>query len=134
MTDNRALVDFVGEWRLRKTILQADGQSGEFCGTAIWHPTSDGTIYEETGALSLQGLAPLNATRRYRWSHNLGVFFEDGRFFHDVPPGGGLARHWCDPDQYEVAYDFANWPEFNTLWRVKGPRKDYQMACTYTRA
>jgi len=25
---------------------------------------------------------------------------------------------------YHVAYDFSRWPEWQSEWRVKGPRKD----------
>ena len=71
------------------------------------------------------------AERRYLWGPDLTVCFEDGRFFHQVPPEGGQAAHWCDPDQYEVSYDFRAWPDWQTRWRVVGPRKDYAMVSWY---
>jgi hypothetical protein len=73
------------------------------------------------------------AERRYLWSADLSVWFEDGRFFHNVPPHGGPTAHWCDPDQYDGQYDFADWPAFRVTWRVRGPRKDYRMETLYRR-
>lgn len=132
-TDPRVLADFAGSWRLRKTITQADGLTGEFQGTAIWRAEGPGAKYSESGSLKLGESAPLSARRRYRWNDTLEVFFEDGRLFHRVPPLGGAAGHWCDPDQYDVTYDFTAWPAFQVNWRVTGPRKDYCMTCQYTR-
>lgn len=76
----------------------------------------------------------MTAERRYRWDSDLRVFFEDGRFFHQVPRTGGATEHWCAPDMYRVRYRFARWPEWETVWRVIGPRKDYAMITRYTRA
>jgi hypothetical protein len=71
--------------------------------------------------------------RRYLWALDLSVLFEDGRFFHKVPPLGGATAHWCDPDQYDGMYDFSDWPEFAVTWHVRGPRKDYRMETQYRR-
>ncbi|WP_300029193.1 DUF6314 family protein [uncultured Roseobacter sp.] len=130
-TEARVLADFLGRWSLKKTIRQGDGQMAAFEGTAVWVPEADGALYTEHGTLTLAGTAPLSAERRYRWSADLDIYFDDGRFFHSVPPQGGQAAHWCDPDQYDVAWDFADWPAFSARWTVKGPRKDYEMHCFY---
>ena len=90
-------------------------------------------IYTETGLLELEGHAPLQARRRYIWQDDLSVCFEDGRLFHHVPPSGGPAQHWCDPDMYRVLYRFARWPYWETVWRVTGPRKNYAMVTRYFR-
>ena len=130
-TEPRVLQDFLGPWLLSKTIRQADGQTAAFDGTASWTASAEGALYTERGTLNLAGAAPLTAERQYRWTDALDVYFDDGRFFHRVPPLGGRAAHWCDPDQYEVTYDFGTWPVFSAHWVVKGPRKDYSMACFY---
>ena len=75
----------------------------------------------------------MQAERRYLWREDLTVWFEDGRFFHQVPAEGGETGHWCDPDQYDVTYHFNDWPDFQVVWRVKGPAKDYRMVSHYTR-
>ncbi|QJF51538.1 DUF6314 family protein [Roseobacter ponti] len=131
--DPRVLADFAGDWRLCKNVVQADGTRGRFEGTASWHPAGTGAEYTEAGRMTLGDAPPFHATRRYRWSQGLEVSFEDGRFFHQVPALGGATTHWCDPDRYDVVYDFSAWPEFNVSWRVKGPRKDYTLQCQYRR-
>lgn len=74
----------------------------------------------------------MTASRVYLWKADLSVWFDDGRYFHTVPAQGGATDHWCDPDQYDVRYDFAEWPDFRVTWRVEGPRKSYTMVSDYT--
>ncbi len=127
----RQLSDFLGRWTLSRQIDQADGQNVQFEGTAIWRPQGDAASYEEQGWLTM-GQQCFQAERRYHWGRDLKVFFEDGRFFHQVPSAGGATGHWCDPDQYDVTYDFALWPHWHCSWRVAGPRKRYVMTSTYS--
>lgn len=134
------LEDFEGRWSVTRQIIQADGATAAFDGTALWswqdgaeEPTLE---YSETGTLRLSGQPPMQAERRYLWRSGPSVWFTDGRFFHAVPPGGGTAHHQCDPDSYAVTYDFSRWtgrgvPEFSTRWAVTGPRKAYQMDTLY---
>ncbi|WP_299963247.1 DUF6314 family protein [uncultured Roseobacter sp.] len=130
----RVLGDFSGDWLLTKSITHGDGTVAAFRGTARWRPTPEGAEYEETGWLKVGSGTALSARQTYRWTRALEIFFSDGRFFHRVPPGGGLARHLCDPDYYEATYDFTDWPGFSVVWRVTGPAKDYRMQCLYRRA
>ena len=128
------LKDFIGAWRIDRTILHRDGTEGTFRGTATWQSDGDAALYAERGLLDLPGQGAFTAERRYRWTADLAVHFEDGRFFHRVPAEGGTASHWCDPDRYDVTYDFARWPDWSSLWQVRGPRKDYRMLSRYCRA
>jgi len=107
------------------------GAEARFEGVAEWTPEG---AYEERGVLSVQGQPPMQAERRYRWDADLSVYFEDGRFFHKVPPSGGETGHWCDPDQYDVVYDFGTWPRWQVSWQVLGPRKNYEMISDYSPA
>ena len=43
------------------------------------------------------------------------------------------AWHDCLPDFYEVSYNFTHWPEWRSIWRVRGPKKDYTMISDYRR-
>ena len=126
---DRCLSDFEGRWRLEKDIRQQHGGSASFEGEAVW---DTGGRYSEQGQLTLEDGTRIRAERRYVWQVPLAVFFEDGRFFHDVPPCGGEAHHDCPPDQYRVAYDFGDWPRWQAVWRVTGPRKAYEMICRYS--
>ena len=133
MSDPRQLNDFTGRWSVSRIITPAVGPTAQFDGVAEWTVAKGGLAYEEKGAMTLAGQAPLHAERRYFWAEDLQVFFDDGRFFHQVPAIGGCAHHWCDPDTYQVTYDFSDWPVFAVHWRVLGPRKDYTAVTQYRR-
>ncbi|QYX57910.1 trigger factor [Roseovarius sp. SCSIO 43702] len=123
--------DFEGVWSLRKYITQEGAPDGEFRGSAVWRTHDDGMRYAESGYLKLGDAAPISARRSCFWRDDLSVYFEDGRFFHKVPPDGGSTEHWCDPDLYHVTYDFDHWPRFRIRWRVSGARKNYRIECIY---
>ncbi|THH38273.1 trigger factor [Aliishimia ponticola] len=131
---SRQLADFEGTWRIMRQITHADAPDAQYEGTAHWTPDEAGLLYQENGILTVTGHPPMQTERRYLWRAPLDVYFEDGRFFHTVPPGGGETRHWCAPDDYRVTYRFAAWPRFETVWRVQGPAKDYTMVSRYAPA
>ncbi len=109
------------------------GRRGRFEGTVIFVPEGEGLRYHEAGELIMDGAKPMAATRDYLWREGedgIEVFFEDGRPFHTI---GEMASHWCDPDQYDVAYDFSHWPDWQATWQVHGPRKDYRMESRFGR-
>lgn len=133
----RGLDDFEGLWRLTRRITQDDAPDAELDGSAIWRPVAEGLHYSEAGLLRVGDAAPINAERRYLWRGGadgvIEVLFEDGRPFHRIDPEAPRDRHWCDPDLYEVTYDFSGWPDWSSVWRVRGPRKSYRMISRYTR-
>ncbi len=139
----RQLVDFEGRWHLTRRIEDARaGSTGSFEGIASFTPDDDGLIYEEVGELRLpqgpNGRSSFQATRRYLWraeEDGLLVLFDDGRDFHRIGLVGDAATgfHHCPPDDYEVSYNFARWPDWRAIWRVSGPRKDYMMITDYRR-
>ena len=125
-----------GRWRLARRIEDGRGPGGSFDGAAVFLQVADGLDYSETGELVLGQGAPMRAERRYLWraaGGRVAVFFADGRAFHDFDPAGARAeaRHLCGADIYDVTYDFARWPDWETVWRVRGPRKDYRMVTRY---
>jgi hypothetical protein len=130
---------FEGQWRLERQIDdRRAGHTAQFSGVARIVRDAEGWAYAERGRLCLPGQAAIQAERRYQWRPRsdtvIAVHFDDGRFFHDMPLAGGTAAHWCDPDQYDVTYDFTGWPLWSSLWVVRGPRKAYQMMSRYARA
>jgi len=131
---------FLGEWLIERHILDVDSQwLGRFDGTALFTRTNDGLHYLEEGRLRFGGLDAIKASRVYQWRFPGGarieVLFEDGRAFHGFDFGRArvTASHYCDPDQYDVTYDFESWPLWRAEWRVEGPRKDYRMVSIYRR-
>lgn len=133
MPTDRVLADFAGRWDVSRTITPDQGAVAQFGGCATWTKQGADLLYTEQGTLKIAGARPMHAERRYLWTADLHVFFDDGRYFHTVPAGGGDTDHWCDPDTYTVTYDFTDWPTFQTRWRVDGPRKAYLMTTQYRR-
>lgn len=128
----QALADFEGAWVFRRHILHATGDEMWVQGRAEFSPDGTGLTCRETGEMTLADGQRLRASRTYLWRDGLRVLFEDGRYFHTVPQGGGAAEHWCDPDMYRVRYwfDVQIW---QANWTVKGPAKDYVMRTLYAR-
>ena len=129
------LWDFEGDWQVSRRIEDTlSGQDGRFTGVARFERDGVGLRYSERGVLELGG-ASMEAERVYLWrasGDGIEVLFDDGRAFHLIN-GSSEAAHWCDPDQYDVTYDFAGWPKWSSRWRVLGPRKDYVMVSDYRR-
>jgi hypothetical protein len=135
-----SLSDFEGAWHLVRTIRDLrGGPDGRFEGHAILGPSGNGLSYMEEGSLLLEGQAAVTASRRYFWrvddAGRIAVDFADGRPFHSFSLGEvAEAEHWCDPDSYRVTYRLCGWPNWQTEWRVQGPRKDYRLLSRYRRA
>ncbi|MEM6587252.1 MAG: DUF6314 family protein [Pseudomonadota bacterium] len=134
----RGLMDFEGTWRITRTIDDRLGPPGRFKGAAQFTPNEDGLRYSETGQLTLGEGPSFSATRTYLWRADgplIEVLFPDTSPFHRFDPnaGGAGERHYCDPDIYDVIYDFSDWPHWATTWTVTGPRKDYTMRTQFTR-
>ena len=129
------LWDFEGEWQITRRIEDAlSGQEGQFAGAASFVRDGSGLRYSEKGLLTLGG-ASMEAERVYLWralGAGIEVLFDDGRPFHRIDDSAEAA-HWCDPDQYDVTYEFGRWPKWSSRWRVLGPRKDYVMVSNYSR-
>lgn len=130
------LNDFTGDWRLTRQILPQGGAPARFEGRARFDPAPQGLRYFESGTLVLPGQPPMQAERAYLWRAEGGqicVDYADGRPFHAFDPAHPEARHWCDPDDYLVRYDFGHWPRWRARWQVRGPRKDYTLISDYGR-
>ena len=129
--------DFEGKWTWQREISD-DAHLGAGLGEGRAEFIRDGTglRYDESGQISFATTPPLKGNRRYHWRPSetgAEVLFDDLRPFHhvDLSVDAPMASHWCDPDQYDVNYDFSGWPRWQSLWRVKGPRKDYEMRTLY---
>lgn len=134
------LSDFIGTWTVTRRIDdRRAGAAGSFTGRAVFRPEGTDLAYREEGILRLGAGPGFTASRSYRWraaGEAVEVLFEDGRFFHAFTLEAPVAEagHDCDPDRYEVRYDFRGWPDWRAVWEVRGPRKDYRMDSVYARA
>jgi hypothetical protein len=117
-----------------REIRHADGSIVAVTGRAVIAEAAEGWTYVERGRMTLPTGQVFEAERRYLWQPREGaveIRFDDGRPFHTLPLTGGQDAHWCDPDQYDVTYDMSDWPRWQAVWRVRGPRKDYKMTTCY---
>ncbi len=132
-----SLADLIGAWRLSRVIEdQRAGITGRFEGECHWREEGSNIWQEENGLLHYGTAPPMRATRRYLWQQQgaaLALFFEDGRPFHTLSTDQTRDAHWCDPDMYHVSYDFSQWPEWQSVWKVTGPRKDALITSRFTR-
>ena len=135
-----ALEQFTGFWVLSRRIEDMrGGLDGQLEGRTVFtRDEGGGLIYEEQGELRYGEMDGIEATRRYLWRQSnggIGVFFADGSEFHTIL-GDRLmpdATHHCPPDLYHVSYDFTRWPDWSSVWKVVGPRKNYRMVSVYRR-
>lgn len=129
--------DFVRcDWHVQKRIVEV-GATHHFDGQLNFVPRGNGYMACETGQIRLATGAILQSQQTYLWNrHENGVAikFSDGRAFHimDLRETIPQADHWCEPDMYQVRYDFTNWPNWQCHWHVKGPRKAYEMTVMFT--
>lgn len=134
------LNDFRGDWQMDRQITDRLGtMNGTLVGVATLSGVDTTLQYDETGRLTLQGGAEMEATRRYLWTFaddKVDVRFADGVTFHAFQPYGKAAgtTHLCGEDLYDVTYDFREWPVWTATWAVRGPRKDYTSVTRYARA
>ena len=130
------LPDFLGTWRVERTIEDRLGPPGQFEGFAQFAPDGDGLRYREEGTLTLGDGPALSAHRDYLWRadvQGIAVLFPDGRPFHRFMPEGHApgTDHPCGADLYRVLYDLSAWPRWTAEWTVRGPLKDYTMLSAY---
>lgn len=133
--------DFARDWRLDRVLTDRRGaMSGTMTGTARLTPEGQAALaYRETGKLTLQTGAVLQAERAYRWAWDgemVAVTFADGAPFHSFRPAGQDTGtpHLCGADLYTVRYDFTAWPRWQAVWEVRGPAKNYRSVSDYTPA
>ena len=140
----KGLNQFEGEWQLSRIIKdRRNDVEGRLSGTATFTRSAPLELqYEEEGQLVYGQQPSMIATRRYIWrgfegehASKIAVAFEDGSPFHVIALDRSMPDddHQCDPDFYHVSYDFTAWPEWEAVWRVVGPSKDYRMISRYKR-
>lgn len=131
--------DFLGLWRVERTIEDRLGLPGRFCGEARFSSGGSALRYREEGTIRLGDGPPMSAHREYlwRWTGNrVEVLFPDGRTFHAFEPCGRAigTDHPCGRDLYRVIYDFTAWPFWRAEWTVTGPTKDYRLISSFVPA
>jgi hypothetical protein len=132
-----------GKWSLDRTI---EGQ-GSMQGVATFTPIDDDNLaYREEGNFKLLDGTELQAEQEYIFrvrSDGFDVLFKESppRLFLEISLAQddgskylGCASHLCGRDTYQSTYTFLPNGDFVIRYVVGGPRKDYTMVTTYSRA
>jgi uncharacterized protein DUF6314 len=132
-----------GTWSFDRTIEGHGSMQGVASFTRL---DQDRLAYREEGNLRLLDGTELQAEREYIYRvrrDGFDVFFKESppRLFHEVfvarhqgSEYGGTAEHLCGRDTYQSTYRFLPSGNFVIRHIVHGPRKDYTMITTYSRA
>ena len=130
---------FAGAWDLQREIEdRRAGQRGQLVGWALFKAEGGSLLYEESGDMTL-GAARSRAYRRYRYLFpspgRAEIRFEDGRLLValDLAGGTAAASHLCGGDSYTVEVTLLEAAQWQTVWQVSGPRKDYRLVSRYRR-
>ena len=123
-----------------------DDTKGSFEGVATFSdiergPVADPTTslhFRETGRLlfgNFSGPAERSLFFLQTSPSTMRVTFTDGRLFVDLDLRGGTpnVQHLCGDDVYEITFDFRSPDVVEEIWRVSGPRKDYEASTVMTR-
>ena len=127
-----------GNWNINRVIEdRRSAQSGQFTGIATFSGSGSTLLYAEDGTLSLAD-NEMRATRRYKWmieGDAVTVTYTDDSPFHAFRINGptATADHQCGDDFYYAKYSFYFPQEWQVVWTVSGPRKDYTSTTLYSR-
>ena len=116
----------IKDYRQSKNLIYAGR-----CEISVGRYFENGEIISDDGKKSL-------SSKAYIWKptvRGIDSYFNDGLFFHsiDLSCVMPIANHLCGEDQYDVAYDFKDWPQWSTKWCVHGPRKNYEIHSKYSK-
>ena len=136
--ENITCKNFIGKWSIVRRITDYQfNQERIFLGEAEICREDQRFVYRERGNLKLNNNKSIFATQSYIWipksSAVFKILFKDGRYFHTLNLRKASDKsqyatvHLCKPDLYQVQYNFAQFPDWRSNWRVTGPKKNYQI-------
>jgi hypothetical protein len=125
----------LGDWRLTRTLADRHmGLSGTVSGQLTLREKNDQITWVEQGTLLWNG-SRLPVSRSYllrRAEDGWWLYFSDGQPFHPWTPGQWV-QHPCREDTYRGLITITGPEAWHTLWEVKGPEKNQQIATHLSR-
>ena len=133
-----------GEWALRRNV---DPTGEQLIGDADFASTGESALtYRESGILRLRDGRELSASRQYRYcavGHRVDVQFAEGpntgklflnlEFSRKSWGYEATDTHVCGDDAYHAFYRILDAGSFETVIRVIGPRKAYDLRSRYSK-
>jgi len=139
-----------GSWNMYRTITSPKFQPMTGAGKAVFEQfqeNKNALLYKEELILQLSSES-INAKREYIFrliEDDVSVYFNENpeRFFYTLKfapktpservfdQAGG--EHLCGNDNYKASYNFFDNDNFELIYKVVGPQKDYIMTTKYSR-
>jgi len=150
MNSVKAFNQMGGSWNLYRTISSPKFQPMTGAGKAIFDKYKDpnSLLYKEELILNLPSES-INASKEYIFrliDNDVSVFFHETpeRFFYTlkfapkIPSSDKVfdqagGEHLCGNDNYTASYNFFDNDNFELIYKVVGPKKDYIMTTKYKR-
>lgn len=138
---SRIFCSLEGYWKLSRMATNQSLIEGTACFIKkADHPNV--LFYKEKGILIPANGKPLNFSQEYEYrlsKEKITVFFarERDRLLHAlefVEPNKALGVHQCECDTYRATYQFNLPDEFELIYVVEGPHKDYQIKTIFKKS
>jgi len=149
MNSMRAFNLMRGNWNLYRTITSPKFHPMTAAGKSIFQKYSDqnSLLYKEELVLNLPSES-IHASKEYIFrliDNDVSVFFNETpeRFFYTLKFASKIksdqvfdqagGEHLCGNDNYSASYNFFDNDNFELIYKVVGPKKDYTMTTKYKR-
>ncbi|KYR01254.1 hypothetical protein DLAC_02374 [Tieghemostelium lacteum] len=152
----RAFRSFSGRWNFTREILHKNNNERfSVNGIAKFQQLNVGdenTLqYQEEGVMKqLSNSQTFNITQRYIYQYDepkdqITVYFDENpkRLFHHLTTTTSVGEisncqavrgyHLCELDHYNATYQFLSDREFQIIYSVQGPKKDYEIKTLFTK-
>ncbi|MEN3931803.1 DUF6314 family protein [Microvirga sp. W0021] len=131
-----------GQWQLQRLGWIGTGEGKRqimrMSGQAEITETDDGLLFSERGVMHFDEYHG-SAERQYLFRPvnptTMQVFFDDGRYFHEMAFSGKRADvyHMCMPDDYSGRYRILDQDSWCLNWRIIGPHKNSLISSRFQR-
>ena len=130
---------FSGFWTFTRQVSHFDVL---ITGKAFFTKTEDSILYTEDGTYQLHGECQTCFQKHiYKvTAHTFKIFKNDGVLLHEGKIEKSTAlpttlqhQHYCKDDTYNCLWMFHTRNQFETLYTVTGPKKNYQISTLFIR-
>ena len=130
--------DINGEWIIRRNIDdKLNKRNFVLRGKAIFTTEENIFYYKETGVIKSDNFES-KAHQDYTWiikPNGWKINFSDGSHFHDLELENTKQEvyHYCGNDIYKGKFALNLPKEYEVIWKVSGPQKNYTSHTSYNR-